>query len=116
MTTRLVVSEDEAYALLALLVCSAELGTVEPYYYGTFRLLDAASRLAEDMMRHGVDDSGEWLGAFKSELDQKKLLMLSDRPSYVAYLERVGGRVAEGLKLRANRAAPSEPAAAGDCA
>jgi hypothetical protein len=114
--TNLVVSEDEAYALLAQLACSAELGLVEPYYYGTFRLLDAASRLAEYMLRHSTDDSREWLRAFKTELDEKKLLMLSDRPGYFAYLERVGGRVAEGVKSRASRAASSEPDAGGTCA
>jgi Family of unknown function (DUF6092) len=103
MTNAMVVSEDEAYELLAQLVCSAELGTVEPYYYGTFRLLDAASRLMECMLRHQSNGTRDWLEAFKAELDQNKLLMMSDRPGYFRYLEQVGGRVAEGVKLHLAR-------------
>ena len=43
----LVISESEALTLLAHLVTSAELCMTEPYDYGIFRLIDAASRLAE---------------------------------------------------------------------
>ena len=50
-TDPLVVSESEALALLAPLVASAELCMPEPYDYGIFRLIDAASRLAASISR-----------------------------------------------------------------
>ena len=104
MTNHLLMTEDEAYELLAYLVCSAELCTVEPYSYGSFRLLDGASRLMECMLRLSGDSTHAWLAVFKTELDRNKLLLLSDRPAYFRFLEHVGGRVAEGLKRRAARA------------
>ena len=55
MSERTVVSEDEAYELLAHLVASAELCIREPYYYGTFRLIDAASKLMGFMLQNGGD-------------------------------------------------------------
>jgi hypothetical protein len=41
MPDTMVVSEEQAYELLAHLVASAELCIREPHYYGTFRLIDA---------------------------------------------------------------------------
>ena len=101
MADKLVVSEDEAYALLAHLVSSAEICTFEPYHYGTFRLLDAASRLMESMLRHGSDGgNAEWLSAFKQEVDEKKVWMMWDREGYFRFLREAGGKVAEALKTR----------------
>ncbi len=100
MADKLVVSEDEAYALLAHLVSSAEICTFEPYYYGTFRLLDAASRLMESMLQHDTNGNREWLRAFKQEVDEKKVWMMWDREGYFRFLREAGGKVAEALKER----------------
>jgi Family of unknown function (DUF6092) len=100
MADKLVVSEDEAYELLAHLVSSAEICTFEPYHYGTFRLLDAASRLMESMLRHDSNGNSVWLRAFKAEVDEKKVWMMWDREGYFRFLREAGGRVAEGLKMR----------------
>lgn len=99
MAERLVVGEDEAYELLAHLVASAELCLTEPYYYGTFRLIDAASRLMGYMLAHGGD--GAWLADFKREVDEKKEWMMWDREGYFAFLREATGGVAGELKRRA---------------
>jgi hypothetical protein len=95
-----VVSEDEAYELLAHLVASAELCIHEPYYYGTFRLIDAASKLMGFMLQHGSD--GAWLESFKQDVDTKKEWMMWDREGYFDFLRSATGSVAGELKRRAN--------------
>jgi hypothetical protein len=98
MGRRTVVPEDEAYELLSHLVASAEICTFEPYYYGTFRLLDAASRLMASMLASGEDDA--WLREFKDRVDEKKLLMMHDRERYFSFLGEATREVAEAMKRR----------------
>ena len=98
---QIAVSEEQAYELLAHLVCSADVCTFEPHYYGTFRLLDAASRLMGYMLENGTNGSRPWLEAFKREVDRKKLWLLSDRDAYGAFLGEVGGEVGAVLRRRA---------------
>jgi hypothetical protein len=110
MAEKMVVSEDEAYELLAHLVASAEICTFEPHYYGTFRLIDAASRLMDCMLRHGSNGSRAWLEAFKQEVDQKKVWMMWDREGYFQFLREATGKVAEALKQREGLAEPASTA------
>jgi hypothetical protein len=99
MTQRLVVSEGDAYDLLAHLVASAEICTFEPHYYGTFRLIDAASRLAEAMLK-ASDNEDPWLRDFKNEIDQKKVWMMWDREGYYQFLSEVPAKLAQEMKRR----------------
>jgi hypothetical protein len=105
----MVVSEDEAYELLAHLVASAELCTFEQYYYGTFRLIDAASRLLGCMLEHGSDRDRAWLRDFKAEVDQKKVWMMWDREGYFQFLREATGTVAQQLKRREGLVEPAAP-------
>lgn len=99
MGSQMVVNEDEAYELLAHLLASAEICTFEPCYYGPFRLLDAASRLMEYMLRHDTVGDTD-LQDFKREIDQKKGWMMWDRPGYFQFLGEVAGKIASELKRR----------------
>lgn len=89
------VPRERAYELLAHLVASAEICVGEPHYYGSFRLLDAASKLAAMMVGCGLDDP--WLAGLQAELDRGKLLMMSDRPAFYSYLPQASRQVAERL-------------------
>jgi hypothetical protein len=94
----LVVSADEVLELMAYLLASAELCMSEPYNYGSFRLLDGASRLAGYAVgRDGARDTA-WLGALKGEIDEHKGLLMWDRDAYVKYLHEVMGKVADRIK------------------
>jgi hypothetical protein len=97
----LVVSEDEAWELLAHLFASAELCTFEPIYYGPFRLIDAASRLMGFMLSHDKSADTAWLEEFRDEVNQKKHWMMYDRPGYFQFLNEVTGKLATELKRRA---------------
>jgi hypothetical protein len=88
--------------LLAHLVASADICAVEPAYYGTFRLLDAAAKLAEMMLDCGLDDA--WLAELHADIDRNKMLLMSDRQAYYAYLPEASRRVAERLVATAPEA------------
>lgn len=89
------VPRDRVYELLAHLVASADLCATEPAYYGTFRLLDGAAKLAGIALDCGLDD--DWLAGFHSDVEQNKLLMMSDREAYFGYLPQAAGAVARRL-------------------
>jgi hypothetical protein len=95
---------DDLYELLAHLVTSAEICTFEPWFYGTFRLIDAAARLSGLALERGVDDG--WLRDFHQELEVKKKWMMSDRPAYFRFLEEASQRMAQRL-LERHESSPS---------
>src|SRR5690242_6973487 len=97
-TGNLVLTEEEALDLLAFLVSSAEICTVEPTYYGTFRLIDAASRLMAHVLAHAPARSGDFLRRFKAEVDTKKVWMMWDREAYYDFLRSAPAEVAAEVK------------------
>jgi hypothetical protein len=92
-----------AYELLCHLAASAELCAFEPIHYGTFRLLDATSRLSAALLDGGLDDP--WLRELRRDIDEKKVLMMHDRDTYFAFLPQVSRRLAEHLREIAGPAA-----------
>lgn len=107
-TDRLVVSESEALALLAHLVTSAELCMTEPYDYGIFRLIDAASRLATLMAPRSSAPDRAFLETFLADVNMKKMWSTRDRERYMAFLAETSRRTAEHLVSRADAAARSK--------
>ncbi|MDR3475892.1 MAG: DUF6092 family protein [Devosia sp.] len=104
-TGSLVVGESEALVLLAHLVTSAELCLTEPYDYGMFRLIDAASRLATAMLAHAGTTSRDFLRTFVADVDEKKMWDSRDRERYGAFLREMSRRTAEHLVARADGSA-----------
>jgi hypothetical protein len=95
---------DEAMELIAFLVSAAETSLVEPTHYGSFRLIDAASRVMGHMLVHDANGSAEFLRRFKAEIDQKKSWMMWDPEGYFAFLREAPARVAAEMKRRAEPA------------
>jgi hypothetical protein len=110
MTDRMVLTEDEAYELLAHLVASAEICTFEPCYYGSFRLIDTASRLMGHMLGRGDPERDGWLRDLREEIDRKKVWMMWDREGYFQFLGEVAGPLA--ARLAAGERQVPEPGAA----
>ena len=54
----LVLTEEQALELITFLVSAAEICLHEPVYYGTFRLVDGASRLMGMLLEHAPPTSG----------------------------------------------------------
>ena len=97
-TSQMVLTEDQAFDLLAFLFSAAEICLVEPTYYGTFRLVDAASRLMGYMLEHNPERSGEFLRRFKEEVDTKKAWMMWDREAHYDFLRSAPAVVAAEVK------------------
>jgi len=96
-----VLTEDDAFELLTFLVTSARGCVDEPETYGTFRLIDAASRLLGFLLKgEGVED-GEFYSHLKEEIDEKKFWLVTDLEAYFNFLSEVTRKVAKRLKRRA---------------
>lgn len=96
-SVRIEVSEADALALLGHLVASAELCMTEPYDYGIFRLIDAASRLGA-LLAPGADiPERAWLEDFVAMVDRGKMDSIRNRERYLAFLVTASRAVAEHL-------------------
>jgi hypothetical protein len=94
----LVLTEEQALELITFLTSAAELCLHEPVYYGTFRLVDGASRLMGMMLENNPETSGEFFKSFKDEIDTYKTQMMWDRPTYYDFLRRIPASAAAELK------------------
>jgi hypothetical protein len=81
---------------LAFLLSSAEISLHEPYYYGTMRLLDGASRFARAVLDAGVDDPR--LAELSRRIDEAKAARKSDPDSYREFLHTLPAEVAEAIR------------------
>ena len=94
-------TEEEAFGLLVYLVSAAELAVLEPELYGSFRLVDAASRLLSPLAERASPPARRtFYKQLKEEIDRNKVLMMWDKDSYVEFLRRLPGDVTNELKRR----------------
>ncbi len=95
---QLVLTEEQALEIITFLLSSAEICLKEPVYYGTLRLVDAASRLIGLMQKTNPVVTGEFLSSLKEDIDSHKTLALWDRESYYGFLRRIPFSAAQELK------------------
>lgn len=95
-----VLSEDQAFRLIAYLTSSAEISLHEPTYYGSLRLIDAASRLIGFMLEHDLPTAGPYLHELKAELDTKKVWSMWDREAYYDFVREVPAAIAAEMMRR----------------
>jgi hypothetical protein len=109
MSQPLAMTEKDLYGLLAFLVSSAYLCINEPKLYGTFRLIDGASRMIGLSLEGGQLEQDRFLRGFKENLDERKLLLMTDEKAYLEFLEDATRQMAREMKRRAvldNRPVP----------
>jgi hypothetical protein len=102
MEQRMMVTEDDVFELLAFLATSARLCVDEPKLYGTFRLVDGASRLLGFVLKSDQMEDRQSLQQLKDEIDEKKLLLTTDQEAYFNFLDDLTRKVARELKERAS--------------
>lgn len=95
---KLVLTEEQALEIITFLVSAAELCLHEPVYYGTFRLVDGASRLMGLMLENNPETSGDFFRAYKDEIDTNKTQMMWDRAAYYEFLRQIPATAAAELK------------------
>jgi len=101
MTDHMVVSEEDLYEILAFLFSSAHLLVNEPHLYGTFRLIDAATRLIGFALEGGELEDDKFLRQLKEDVDARKLLLMTDEETYFQLLEDATRQMAKEMKRRA---------------
>jgi hypothetical protein len=99
-TWSVALSEDEILALIGHLLSSAELCLNEPQFYGSFRLLDATSRLLGMLLNKEAAGHDAFLAQLKQEIDRNKVLMIYDSAGYQDFVQQVPVLVAARLKER----------------
>ena len=87
-----VLTEEQALQLIAFLTSAAEISIHEPTYYGTFRLVDAASRMIALMLEHATAPQRRFLRDLKTEIDTKKVWTKWDRDADFDFLRATPAR------------------------
>ncbi len=108
-TAQVGMSEAEALKLVAYLTASADISLFEPELYGPFRLIDAASQVAEAVLKNNPDgERHAFWAALKREIDDKKVWLMWDRPGFRSFLQAMPGKVAAALNDRAGNTQEEE--------
>ena len=95
MSVNTCLTEQEALEFLAYLTASADISLHEPELYGPFRLIDAASRLVGYVLENDPgNERYDFWQTMKTEIDQKKVWLMWDRPGFRQFLGEMPGKVA----------------------
>lgn len=103
MDERRVLSEEDAYALLAHLLASAELHTIEPASYADRRFVEGARMLA-DAMAEASGNQG-WPAEMRDRIDGALAARRSDPDAYLKFVRTATGDVGRQLRQRAGEVA-----------
>lgn len=103
MSERRVLTEDDAYALLAHLLASAELHTIEPASYADRRFVEGAKMLI-DAMAESSGNQG-WPAEFRDRIDAALAARRSDPDAYLEFVRTATGDVGRQLRQRASQGA-----------
>lgn len=98
MSERRVLTEDEAFRLLAHLVATADLHTIEPPTYADRRILEGVLPLIDAMIRDADPDKRAWLETFKADLQHALATRRRDQQAYEAFLHEAPGRIARKIR------------------
>ncbi|MEA2531626.1 MAG: hypothetical protein QOF01_1803 [Thermomicrobiales bacterium] len=116
MSNRTVLSEEDAYELLAYLIASAETQLVEPAFYGPRRLIEAAAQLAEGISPRVAEADQAWLSQFTREASEKKGWARRDPQGFKTFLQESSAGIAGELKRRATSGGVVETGTASETA
>jgi hypothetical protein len=105
MAEQRVLTEEEAFRLLAHLIATAELHTIEPPHYAVHRIVEGVIPLIEAMARDGDEQSRSWLQGFRQQIDDALALRRTDRPAFEAAVQEMPGEIAREIKRRRARQA-----------
>lgn len=100
MSERRVLTEDEAFRLLAHYISTAELHTIEPPHYAGRRMVEGTIPLLEAMIRDGDEEGRAWLETFKADLQSAMTARRRDVAAYEQFLHEAPGRIAREMKRR----------------
>ncbi len=100
MADQRILTEDEAFRLLAHLVATAELHTIEPPHYAGHRMVEGALSLIDAMIRDGDEQSRAWLQGFRHEMEKALAARRSDVNEFEAFLHEGPAEIVREIKRR----------------
>ena len=100
MSAPRVLTEDEAFRLLAHFISTAELHTIEPPHYAGRRMVEGTLPLLDAMLRDGDDASRAWLAGFKSRAEDALAARRTDADAFEAFLHTAPGEIVHEIKRR----------------
>ena len=86
--------DDPLFEFILYLVTSARLSLDEKAIYGSFRLIEGASRLIEAADEIAGLDADDVLRAVRDSIDQNKARMMLDKGGYRAWLTDLAAELA----------------------
>jgi hypothetical protein len=95
-----VLTEEEAFRLLAHLIATAELHTIEPPHYAGRRIVEGTLPLIDAMMRDGDSQSQAWLQDFRLRLEAALTARRSDATAFETFLHAAPGEIIREIKRR----------------
>lgn len=95
-----VLTEDEAFRLLAHFTATAELHTIEPPHYAGRRILEGLLPLIDAMVRDGDERSRSWLLQFRQGITDALAVRRSDAAAFDAFLSAAPGEIVREIKRR----------------
>lgn len=108
MTEPRVLTEDEAFRLLAHLIATAELHMIEPPHYAGRRIVEGTLPLLDAMIRDGDAQSRAWLQRFKQQIDDALAARRADGAAFEAFLDEAPGEITREIKRRRGRSVTTE--------
>ncbi len=100
MTEERVLTEDEAFRLLAHFIATAELHTIEPPHYAGRRMVEGTLPLIDAMLRDGDDESRGWLQQFRQQIEEALAARRADVTTFEAFLHDAPGEIIREIKRR----------------
>ena len=100
MSETVEINEEDALRMLAYLTASADTQLFEPNIYGPFRLVEAASQLAGSIVEGAPAERRAFWQSVRDELEEKKFLVVWDKPGFREFVNEMPAKVARELAQR----------------
>ena len=105
MAEQRVLTEDEAFRLVAHFIATAELHTIEPPHYAGRRMVEGTLPLIDAMIRDGDEQSRAWLQRFREQIDAALAARRVDAGAFESFLHEAPGEITREIKRRRERGA-----------
>ena len=105
-----VLTEDEAFRLIAHLIATAELHTIEPPHYAGRRIVEGTLPLIDAMIRDGDEQSRAWLRRFRQQIDDALAARRTDATAFESFLHEAPGEITREIKRRRSQEADESEA------
>jgi hypothetical protein len=111
-----ILTEDDAFRLLAHLIATAELHTIEPPHYTGRRIVEGTLPLLDAMIADGDERSRDWLRRFRRQMDAALAARRADVSAFEAFLHAAPGEIVREITRRQRASAGTDAERSDDVA